>query len=407
MPEEPKEQQQGLDITAPIQSMIKLGELVGSTLRLPGLRRHDTTTRRAEPGSRPGIEHLAETNAAPEPGQIKITCTDYAPDRIELTAIEDLDVFLNQCRPDWVRVRWVNIDGLHPNIINRFREHHGFHTLAAEDVLNVPQRPKVETYDDHLFIVARMLMYDEGQLIAEQISFFVYEHTLITFQERHGDVWQPIRTRINTEGSRLRNHDTDYLLYALLDSIVDQCFPILERYGDLLEKLEAVVLDRPTPDMQRRIHMVKRQLVVLRRVMWPTRELVGELYRDENDRLSKFAKTYMRDVYDHAVQVIDVIETYREMTGGLTDLYMSAVSNRMNEVMKVLTIMASFFIPITFLAGVYGMNFDMIPELHWKYAYLTFWIIVAVTVILLAIFFYRKGWIGRRAQRDEDSLFDD
>ena len=187
-----------------------------------------------------------------------------------------------------------------------------------------------------------------------------------------------------------------YLLYTLLDAVVDHTFPLLESYGDLLEEMEVAVIDDPKPDIQRQIHRIKRELVVLRRVLWPLREVVNELHRDETERIPKEVKTFMRDVYDHTIQVMDIVETHREMAGGLNDLYMSSVSNRMNEVMKVLTIMASFFIPITFVAGVYGMNFEVLPELHWKYSYAGFWAVCLTISIFLAIFFYRKRWIGRR-----------
>jgi len=277
--------------------------------------------------------------------------------------VDDLEKFLAASHPEDRVVRWVNVDGLHPYIVNRFREVYGFHTLAAEDVLHVPQRPVLEWEDDYIFVIARMLTLADERLVAEQVSMFVYDRTLITFQERKGDVWDSVRERIHTEGSRLREQGCCYLLYTLLDAIVDQNFPILEHYGDVLEQIEAEVTHSPTTEMLRRIHSVKRDLVGLCCVMWPMRDLTDTLQRDEHAKLTKFTRTYTRDVYEHTIQIIDIIESYREMSSSLTDLYMSAVFNRMNEVMKVLTIMASFFIPITFLAGVYGMNFEAIPEL--------------------------------------------
>ena len=283
---------------------------------------------------------------------------------------------------------------------------HDFHTLAAEDVLHVPQRPKLEPYDDHSFIVARMTMLTDVGIRAEQISFMFYDKLLITFQEKQGDMFDPIRERIDRDGSRLREHGTGYLLYALLDSIVDHGFPILEQFGDLLETMEDQVLLDPSPKMQKRIFNIKRQLVTLRRVFWPLREMVGELIRNDETNLSDFAKTYMRDVYDHAVQVIDIIETYRETASGLNDLYMSAVSNRMNEVMKVLTIIATIFIPLGFIAGLYGMNFNTespwnMPETQFPYGYP-----IAVGVMLLCaggmvFYFWKKGWIGGGGSDDE------
>jgi magnesium transporter len=188
--------------------------------------------------------------------------------------------------------------------------------------------------------------------------------------------------------------DITYLLYALLDAVVDHCFPILESYGELLDQLETEILENPGPRVQQKLLAIKRDLALLRRVLWPLREVVNHLQRDETEEIPREVKAFMRDVYDHAVQVMDIVETYREMAGGLNDLYMSSVGNRMNEIMKVLTIMASFFIPITFVAGVYGMNFEYIPELGWKYSYAVFWAICASVVGVLLLYFRRKGWLG-------------
>ena len=372
-----------------------LGKMLTDAVLLPGMRGPGAAGESRQPGARPGIEHMADVNTPPAPGQVTIRCIDYGPERVESVEVNDLGAFLDQPRPDWCTVRWINVDGLHPFVVNRFRQAFDLHTLAAEDVMNVPQRPKLETYDDDLFIVGRMIRLIDHQLQAKQVSFFVSPGRLVTFQESAGDVWQPIRDRIETAGSRLRTHGVDYLIYALLDAMVDHCFPILEHYGERLEQMEGVTAQRPTPALLQRIHSIKRELVLLRRVIWPMRDVVNDLYRDEHDIITDTGRTYLRDVYDHAVQIIDLVETYREMSSGLTDLYMSAVSNRMNEVMKVLTIMASLFIPITFLAGVYGMNFEHIPETKWAWAYPVFWVICLAMVVGLLIFFRRRGWIGR------------
>ncbi len=369
---------------------------ITSTLSLPGLAvRKASAPPKAPPGSAPGIESMADLDRPPEPGTIRIRCIDYCPAQVETTEVTDLEAFLKQPRPAWSKVRWLNVDGLHPWVVNRLRTEYQFHTLAAEDVLRVPQRPKLEEYDDCLFIVVRMMMLKAERLVHEQVSMFFYNDVMLTFQESEGDVWDPIRQRLEKPASRLRNQDTSYLLYALLDAVVDHCFPILEQYGDLLERLEEELIDNAGPAIQRRIHQIKRELSLLRRVIWPMREVVNTLAREENQDVTAFAKAYMRDVYDHTIQVMDVVETYREMVAGLNDLYMSVVSNRMNEIMKVLTIMASFFIPITFVAGVYGMNFEFIPELGWKYSYAVFWGICLSMVGGLAFYFYKRGWIGR------------
>ena len=375
-------------------ALSKLGRQLGAQLRLPGGKPRSAGRDRSLPGSAPGIESMATVDEAPASGAVCIQCVDYGPERAEVREVTDLAAFLREPRPNWCRVRWLNVDGLHPYIVNQLKMHFGFHTLAAEDVLRVPQRPKLETYEGHLFIVARMLMLMEGTFKSEQVSFFFFKDTLITFQETTGDVWDPIRQRLQKPGSRLRMFDTSYILYALLDAVVDHCFPMLEQYGESLEGLEDEVVKNPTTEVQRRLHGIKRELALVRRVIWPMREIMNELQRDETEEITPAVKTYMRDVYDHTVQVMDIVESCREMAAGLNDLYMSAVSNRMNEVMKVLTIMASFFIPITFVAGVYGMNFEILPELHWKYSYAVFWLICLSITTSLAVYFWRKGWLG-------------
>lgn len=382
-------------------------ELLGSALRLSGLHKATPGSRSVSPGAQPGIEHLPDVNEPPAPGSVTINCIDYSSDRIEIRQIEDLETFLGEARPDWVTVRWVNVVGLHPYVVNRFREHHDYHTLAAEDVLHVPQRPRVELFGNHAFVVVRMLqLVNEASVIREdeemqtldieQVSMFLFKDTLLTFQQKNGDVWQPIRERLIAENTRFRKNSAGYLLYALLDAIVDHCFPVLEQYGNVLEELELVTLEHPTPAVLHRIHSVKRELALLRRIVWPTREVVDQLYREEEGHMGEATRPYLRDVYEHTIQVVEIIESYREMASGLTDLYMSAVSNRMNEVMKVLTIMASVFIPLTFLAGIYGMNFEYMPELSWPWAYPLIWLSFAVIGIGMVLFFRHKGWLGDR-----------
>lgn len=368
----------------------------GQRLRLAGMKAESGGRAKAVVGSSPGIESLAGIDQPPAAGEFRVRCIDYSPDLVQDREFATIDECLAAERPAGTAIRWINVDGLHPYIINRLRGALNFHTLAAEDVLRTPQRPKMETYDGHLFIVARMLMWKDERLHHEQLSIFLFKETVLTFQETSGDCWDPIRLRLQKPGSRLRTLDTSYLVYAMLDAVVDHCFPILENYGEVLEQLETDVLADPAPRVQRRLHSVKRELGMLRRVVWPLRELVRELHHEDTEEITPAVKAYMRDVYDHAVQVMDIVETYREMAGGLNDLYMSAVGNRMNEIMKVLTIMASFFIPITFVAGVYGMNFEHIPELGWKYSYGVFWGVVLAIVSSLLIFFWRRGWIGWR-----------
>lgn len=399
----------GQSLGLAVHTVSKGAALVGSRLRLSGLRKSHPGRRRVRPGDQPGIDHLPEIDITPPAGAVTISCIDYSDERIETSTVSDLDAFLDTPVPDWLSVRWINVSGVHPHTVNLFRERFGFHTLAAEDVLHVPQRPKAEIYDDHVFVIVRMLQLIESgsqndeaqgdtasQLDTEQVSMFLYKRTLITFQEHAGDVWEPIRERLKTSNSRIRRSRPNYLLYALLDAIVDHCFPVLESYGDLLEDLEWEALENPTPDLLHRIHAVKRELALLRRILWPTREVVDQLYRDEDGHIGDEIRPFLRDVYEHAIQVVEIIESYREIAGGLTDLYMSAISNRMNEIMKVLTIMASLFIPLTFIAGVYGMNFRYMPELRVHWGYPVIWIVFISITICMLLYFRHKGWIGKQ-----------
>lgn len=346
------------------------------------------------PGQSPGIENMAGVDEAPAPNTVTVQWCDYSEDKIEWHEGE-MDAFCAAKRPTWAVRRWVNVTGLHPYSVNKLRQKYRFHTLAAEDVMRTSQRPKVELFDHYLFSVVRMMRMEQDQLLQEQVSIFLFEKTIITFQERPGDVWGPIRDRLNRGGARLRTYDVSYLFYALLDAVVDHFFPILESYGQRLEELEEEVLDDPGPKVQQEIHGTKRELSILRRVMWPLREVANEVHRSENKLVSAEVRTYLRDVYDSALQIIEIVEMHREQAGSLNDLYMSAVGNRMNEIMKVLTIMASFFIPITFVAGVYGMNFEHIPELGWHFSYYVFWGVCISIVTCLGIYFWRRGWIGR------------
>ncbi len=346
------------------------------------------------PGAPPGIEHLPGIAVAPVEGEIRIHVFDYAPAKVEEHALDptDLEAWLAAPIPEWVTVRWINVDGLNPWVVERFRRALGFHALAAEDVLHIPQRPALERFPDHLFIKARLLQTSDELLVAEQVSIFVFDRVLLTFQEREGDVWEPVRARIRLEESSVRQRPVGFLMYALLDAAVDHVFPLLERCGDALEDLEDAVMEKSDPKDLQRVQQLRRELVAIRRILWPTRELLDMLGREETKGLSDHTRTYLRDVYSHVVQALDIVEAQRDMCSGLTDLYMSQASNRMNEVMKVLTVMASLFIPVTFLAGVYGMNFRVMPELGWQYGYAAFWGLCALTVVGLLWFFRRRGW---------------
>jgi magnesium transporter len=320
---------------------------------------------------------------------------EYGKDFSETTNFDLIDDALAAPRKEGARVRWINMDGLTPKVVAKACKHFGIHTLSAEDALNTYQRPKIEFFDTYIQIIVRQIHLDGGKLKNEQVCFFLFEDTLLSFQEEPGDVFDPVRRRLENPTSRFRSNDADYLFYTLLDSIVDHLFPLLEGYGLALEELEEAITENPVPSCQKKLFSMKRDLSIQRRTLWPLREVIDGLYRDESGRISDELKTFFRDVQDHAIQVIDLLESYRDTASGLNDLYQSSVGNKMNEIMKVLTIMSSFFIPTTFVAGVYGMNFEYIPELGWHYSYFVFWGLCLSMTSGLAIFFWRKGWIGK------------
>jgi magnesium transporter len=355
----------------------------------------------ASVGSSPGLEHDDIVKLPDGPAPVCVTCIDYGPGHAQQQPIEDLEDFLARHRPEWSVVRWINVDGLsNMSVIHALATKYELHPLAVEDLLHLRQRAKVETYggDDsdvraRLFIVVRMLELKDEQLCSDQISMFLGHNTVLTFQQDPGDVWDPIRQRIQTKGSRLRDNDASFLAYSLLDAIVDHFFPILEHYGERMDALETAILDGPQGSSLDEIHEIKRALLLLRSVAWPVRELVLSLQRDPHECVSDVTRVYLRDLYDHVVQIIEIIETYRERASDLTDSYMSRVSNRMNEIMKVLTIIGTIFIPLTFLAGVYGMNFRRLPELDLGWGYPAFWIICVVVAGIMLLLFRRKGWL--------------
>ena len=354
-----------------------------------------------QPGSAPGIEHdeLAELPGENQRGTI--TCIDYSPGNVLVQEIDDLEGFLLHHRPEWSVVRWISLVGLADrNAIHALATKYDLHPLAVEDVLHARQRPKVEAYGGEesellarLFIVSRMLYIKQGSLKHEQLSLFLGHKTVLTFQGSHRDRWDLIRQRIKLKGSRLRSNDASFLAYSLLDTVVDDCFPLLEHYSERAEELETLILDGSKPNLLNEIHQLKRDLLLLRWVIWPMREVVQALQRDPHECTSDVTRVYLRDLYDHVIQIIEIIETYREIASDLTDTYISSMSNRMNEVMKVLTLIGTIFIPLTFLAGVYGMNFDYIPELGVKWAYPAFWLICILLILFMLVFFRRRKWL--------------
>ena len=305
---------------------------------------------------------------------------------------------VEECFPfkDKPTVTWINIDGIQRiDVIEKIGKHFNLHPLALEDIVNTGQRPKMEDFVDYIFVVLKMLYYDEKEreTKAEQLSLVLGPNWVISFQENEGDVFDPIRERIRADKGRIRKMGADYLVYALIDAVVDNYFIILEKIGEKIEEIEDELVANPAPETLQAIHNLKRQMIFLRKSVWPLREVISRLERWESQLINKSTDIYLRDVYDHTIQVIDAIETFRDMLSGMLDIYLSSVSNRMNEVMKVLTIIATIFIPLTLVAGLYGMNFRYMPELEWPWGYpLVLFFMFAIGVLML-IYFRKKKWL--------------
>jgi magnesium transporter len=352
------------------------------------------------PGAAPGIEldEIATLPASDEPAHI--TCIDYNPGQVLTQEITDMADFLSHHRPEWCAVRWINVDRLSDmGAIHALAEKYELHPLAIEDMLHVSQRPKIEAYGGEeteirarLFVVSRNPFLTEGRLHHSQVSIFLGHNTVLTFHQAPSDVWDPILVRLKSKGSRLRASDASFLAYSLLDAIIDRCFPVLEFFSGWAEDLESQILENDNHATISEIHKFKRDLLLLRWAVWPMRDVVSSLRRDEFECVSPATRLYLGDLYDHVIQIIEIIETYREMASDLTENYMSSISNRMNQVMKVLTLISTIFIPLTFLAGVYGMNFRFFPELNQPWAYPAFWGICVVLAVLMVSFFRKRSW---------------
>ena len=342
-------------------------------------------------GASPGtLVHIGDQKA----DKTRITLIDYDEAHLQERVLDGIEEALPY--KDSPTVTWINIDGLHEtDTIEKIGQHFNIHPLVLEDILNTGQRPKTEEYEDLIFVVLKMLHYNENpeKISAEQFSLVLGPNFLITFQEIQGDVFKTVRERIRKSKTRIRKAGCDYLAYALIDAIVDDYFAILEALGDKIEGIETQLLDDPTHDTLEIIHEMKREMIYLRKQIWPIREIINSLAKSESSLIQEQMYVYFRDVYDHTIQIIDTIESYRDILAGMLEIYLSTLSNRMNQVMKVLTIIATIFIPITFIAGVYGMNFKFMPELEWRWGYFMVWGIVIVVVGIMLGFFKRKQWL--------------
>lgn len=339
------------------------------------------------PGS---LIHIGERKTE----RTKITIMDYD----ERSFQEKEAKAVEECFPfkETATVTWINIDGVHDSeVIAKIGGHFGLHPLILEDIMTTAQRPKMEDMGEYIFIVLRMLSFEgkKKAVLSEQVSIVLGSNFVLSFQESVGDVFNLVRERIRTGKGRLRKMGTDFLAYALVDSVVDNYFVVLEKLGENVEFIEEELVRDPGRRTLQEIHVLKREMIYLRKSVWPLREVISRLERAESALIKESTGIFLRDVYDHTIQVVDTVETYRDMLSGMLDMYLSSVSNRMNEVMKVLTIIATIFIPLTFIAGIYGMNFRYMPELEWRPGYFAILGLMLAIAILMAIFFRKKKWL--------------
>ena len=349
-----------------------------------------TGKKRKKAGEPPGVLSKNEDIVEED---VKINYIDYDKDSHQEKEIKNIDeCFKLKESPT---VSWINVEGLsNIELIDQMGKIFEIHPLIQEDIVHTHQRPKIEEHEKTLYIVLKMLKYNDTsqEIESEQISIVLGENYVITFQERQGDVFEPIRTRLKNELGRIRNMGADYLAYALIDIIVDNYFMILEKVSDRIEIIEEELVNQPSENTLQEIYALKNEMIFLRKSVWPLREVVNRLEKNEIQFITQSVKLYLRDVYDHTIQVIETVETIRDMLGGMLDIYLSSISNKMNEVMQVLTIIATIFIPLTFIAGIYGMNFEYMPELGWRNGYFIVWFVMIAIAAYMVYFFKKKDW---------------
>ena len=323
-----------------------------------------------------------------------ISAITYDQSRSSESKLKSLDEYTPKLAEG--AVTWLNVTGVHDlDVIQRIGEIFDLHPLLMEDIVSTDQRPKLEDYEKYAYITLKMLYFskDDTEIVSEQVSIILGKDYVLTFQEREGDVFEPVRERIRSGKGKVRNLGSDYLAYALIDAVVDNYFIILEKIGERLEELADAVVAAQSAKVLETIHELKRELVYLRKAVWPLREAISGLYRSGTKLIAETTGPYLRDVYDHTIQIIDAIESFRDLLSGMLDIYLSSASNKLNQVMKVLTMIATIFIPLTFIAGVYGMNFKYMPELEWRLGYLMVWLVMLGLGVTMLILFRRKRWL--------------
>lgn len=337
------------------------------------------------------LVYSGDSNAA----ETKVCVFSYSPaffkEKEKITAEE-----LIGYKKDTTTVEWINVNSVHDiSLIEKIGRIYHLHPLLLEDIVSLHQRPKIDEYQNCLFVVVKMLLFNQqtNEINTEQVSFVLLDNTVITFQEKEGDIFNFIRDRLRLGKGRIRTLKADYLLYSLLDTIVDNYFNILEKIDDNISAIESDLIDNHTNRILTDIHKLKNEMILVKKEVWPLREVVSNFIRNDYAPVTKETRVYLRDLYDHVVQAIDLIETNRDILGNLVDMYHSNLSNKMNQVMKMLTMIATVFIPLTFIAGVYGMNFKYMPELEWKYGYPLIWVIMLSVAAIMIYYFRKKRWM--------------
>jgi len=352
----------------------------------PKIKKRSSSKIGLPPGS---IVYLGEKRV--EKVTIKVTEYDEAgAETYEIKSVKEIDPFT-----DTPQVTWVSVCGLHEtDFLKQIGEKFKVHPLVLEDILNPDTRPKIEVTDDYLFIVMKLVLFNPEQKIleTEQVSFILGRNFLFSFSERTDDIFNPVKERIASQLGKIRKRGSDYLLYALMDIVVDNYFLALEKTEERIEMLDEEVINRPDQSQIQNIYNLRNLLLTMRRSIWPSREIVNQLIKDDSDLLDDSIEPYLRDLYDHTIHINETIEQQREITNGLMEIYLSMMSNKMNEVMKVLTVIATIFIPLTFIVGIYGMNFHYMPELEWPWAYFAVWGVMIGITLLMLYFFKRKKW---------------
>ncbi|QGU94893.1 magnesium/cobalt transporter CorA [Clostridium bovifaecis] len=346
-------------------------------------------SRKSKIGSAPGtLVHVGDRLSE----NIKVTLIKYDKENFSKSLLDKIeDCFSSEGNV----INWVDVDGLHEiEVIEKIGQEFNLHPLILEDILNTTQRPKIDFNENYIYIVLKMLYYDKKikRIKSEQISFIILKNHVFSFQEFEGDVFDNLRKRLEQNKSNIRNKRTDYLAYSLIDAIVDSYFDILESIGDTIDDIEDTLMRNPSEKLLSNIYELKREMIFLRNSIWPLRDVLNGLIKSDYPLIEDKTTIFLRDIYDHTVQIMDIVETYRDILSGMLDTYLSSMSNKTNEVMKVLTVFSTIFIPLSFFTGIYGMNFEYMPELHFKYGYLIFWVITVISILIMIRYFRKKNW---------------